>query len=230
VPEWGTKFRSSIGTGGKAPALDQLYNPFYGNANLKAERSTGIDAGIDQSLFGGRANVSVTAFYNRYSSLIQYTYTGCAPAQMFGCYFNIGRAETKGIEVAGDAVLVEGVLKVRGGYTWLNARDRDTGFRLLRRPEHAGNLALVWTPDDRWTIEPSVRMVGSRYSGRNFATGAPTEKLSPYARFDLRADYKLHKNLNLYLRAENLTNARYSEVYNYGTTGRAFYAGARATW
>jgi outer membrane cobalamin receptor len=32
------------------------------------------------------------------------------------------------------------------------------------------------------------------------------------------------------LRFENITNARYQDVYNFGTTGRAVYAGLTATW
>ena len=36
--------------------------------------------------------------------------------------------------------------------------------------------------------------------------------------------------LSVYARAENLTDARYQDVYDYGTAGRSFYAGLRATW
>ena len=234
IPEWGTKLRASVGTGAKAPSLFQTYSPQYGSRGLTSERSTGFDAGIDQALFGGRLNLSLTAFHNRFSNLIDfsaydpatYTYPVCPTAQAYtGCYINVGRAETKGIEASADAVLIEGVLSARGAYTYLDARDLTTGLRLARRPQHEGRLSLRWTPIENLSIEPSVHLVGARYSSAN-----QVYKLAPYARFDLRADYQVHKNLNVYLRAENIGNARYQEVYNYGTTGRAFYAGARASW
>ena len=55
-------------------------------------------------------------------------------------------------------------------------------------------------------------------------------KLQPYARFDLYAEYRLNQTFSIYARGENLTNARYEEVQNFGTAGRSVYAGMRATW
>ena len=55
-------------------------------------------------------------------------------------------------------------------------------------------------------------------------------KLPPYARFDLYAEYRLNQTFSIYMRGENLTNARYEEVMNYGTPGRSAYAGVKATW
>ena len=44
------------------------------------------------------------------------------------------------------------------------------------------------------------------------------------------ADYKVNDTLSVFARAENLTDKRYEEVLNYGTAGRSFYGGVRATW
>ncbi|MGL4496389.1 MAG: TonB-dependent receptor plug domain-containing protein, partial [Beijerinckiaceae bacterium] len=68
-------------------------------------------------------------------------------------------------------------------------------------------------------------IVGERYS-----SPLQAGRLKPYARFDMRADYKVSDTVSLYARGENLTNAKYQDILNYGTTGRAFYAGMRATW
>jgi len=70
-----------------------------------------------------------------------------------------------------------------------------------------------------------VTFVGSRFS----STGEQL-KLQPYARFDVYADYKIDDTFSVFARAENLTDARYQEVFDYGTAGRSFYAGLRATW
>lgn len=231
LPEWGTKFRASVGTGGKAPALDQLFNPDYGTTGLKSETSLGYEFGIDQALWSGRANIALTAFQNRYRDLIQFGLVGCRATQ-WSCYYNVGRAETRGIEAAGDVRILDDVLSARASYTYLLTEDEATHLALLRRPRHSATVSLQWKANDKLTIEPTLRLVGSRADrATNPATFASFRtSLAPYARLDVRADYQVHKNLNLYLRAENLTNARYQEVYNYGTTGRAFYAGARATW
>ena len=45
--------------------------------------------------------------------------------------------------------------------------------------------------------------------------------LAPYAKLDLLANYKFNDNLADFGRVENVTDARYEEVYDYGTAGRS---------
>lgn len=218
IHETGTKLRASIGTGGKAPTLYQLYAPFFGTATLQPERSFGGDIGIDQSLFNGRLHLSASVFANRFNNLIDFDFGTFT-------YQNIARAETSGVEIAADAILWPEYVTLKGSYTFLRAKDRDTGLTLARRPEHTGKIGLAITPRENWTIEPSVTLVSSRYSSTN-----QTQRLAPYARLDTLLNYRVNANMDVYLRGENLTNARYQEVANYGTTGRAVYAGMKTTW
>jgi vitamin B12 transporter len=91
--------------------------------------------------------------------------------------------------------------------------------------------AAFWaTPE--LTIEPVIRLVGSRpdafYNERTYRTDRIW--LKSYARFDLIVDYKVNKTILVFARAENLTNVKYEDVYNYGTAGRSVYAGVQMTW
>lgn len=218
ITETGTKLRASAGTGGKAPTLFQLYSPLYGNPNLAPETSIGFDAGFDQDLLGGRGSLSVTAFSNRFSNLIEFNSAAST-------YFNVARAETRGLEVAASFDIWPHYLRLKTSYTHLQARDQATGLTLARRPRHVGRANLVITPMPQWTIEPSVTLVSQRFSG-----SGETQRLSPYARFDLHASYQINRTWNAYARFENLTNVRYEEVFNYGTAGRSVYGGLKATW
>jgi vitamin B12 transporter len=218
ITETGTKLRASAGTGGKAPTLFQLYSPLYGNPNLAPETSIGVDAGFDQDLFGGRGTLSVTAFANRFSNLIEFNSAAST-------YFNVARAETRGLEVGASFDLWPQYLRLKTSYTHLQARDQATGLTLARRPRHVGRASLVITPTPQWTIEPSVTLVSQRFSG-----SGETQRLSPYARFDLHASYQINRSWNAYARFENLANVRYEEVFNYGTAGRSVYGGLKATW
>jgi vitamin B12 transporter len=225
IRETETKLRASIGNGGKAPSLFQLYSSF-GNERLVSERSIGVDAGIDQSLLDGRLVLSATVFANRYRDLIDFASSPqCTPAQVFGCYVNVARAETRGLELSGDLALVPGLLRLRLAYTNLRAVDLTTDLRLARRPENEGRVALLITPTPRLTIEPRLTLVGERFS-----SNGERDRLAPYARLDVYADYKIDDTFTIFGRAENLTDARYQEVATYGTPGRSFYAGLRATW
>lgn len=246
VPETETKLRASAGTGAKAPSLFQLHSPDFGTATLQPEESFGADVGIDQMLLDGRVKLSGTVFWNRYRNLIAFRSPdfsvfpvipiGCRPNQIFGCYFNVARARTAGAELAAELNLVPQFLRLRVTYTALDAIDRTTGVRLARRPGHEGRFGLIITPLPGLTIEPTVVYVGERYD-RGFDPTLPNarlaferSKLQPYGRLDIYAEYRVNETFSVFARAENLTNARYEEVQNFGTAGRSAYGGVRATW
>jgi vitamin B12 transporter len=244
--ETGTKLRASAGTGAKAPSLFQLHSPDFGTATLQPEHNFGVDAGIDQLFFDDRVKLSGTLFWNRYRNLIEFRSPdfsvfpvvpiGCRPNQVFGCFFNVARARTSGAELAAEVRVVPRFLRLRVAYTAMEAVDLATHMKLARRPGQEGRFGLVITPMAGLSIEPSVVYVGHRYD-RPFDPTLPNPiqsfengKLQPYARFDLYAEYRLNPNFSIYARGENLTNARYEEVQNFGTAGRAVYAGMRANW
>ena len=150
------------------------------------------------------------------------------------CYFNVARAQTTGLELSGDLVIVPEFLRTKLTYTHMRAVgeaiDPVTGtfgdaFELARRPRDEGRVGLVVTPNPRLSIQPSVVFVSHRFSSFN-----ETDKLPAYARLDLYMDYKLDDTFTLYMRGENLTDTRYEEVRNFGTAGVSFYGGVRATW
>ena len=104
APAWvlsrtGTKLKATLGTGFKAPSLYQLFAPPtawgpIGNRDLKPERTTGWDAGIEQELAGSRVRLGATLFGNRFRNLITFD-------PVLG-YVNVGRARTRGAELSAD--------------------------------------------------------------------------------------------------------------------------------
>lgn len=217
-----TKLRASVGTGAKAPSLYQMYSAYGPIANnlpaLQPEHNIGVDAGIDQTLFDGRVVLSGTAFWSRYRNLIDFTCAG------FTCvYYNVGRAEISGLEASAKYNLLPGQWLVKGSYTYMYGENLDTDSQLLRRPRNRGSVSAIYTGLQNTEIEAQLFLVGSQ---RDY--GDVT--LAPYARLDVWARYKFNDYFSAYLRGENLTNAHYQEVYSYGTTGRAVYAGLKATW
>lgn len=226
ILETGTKLRASAGTGAKAPTLFQRFSPQFGTPGLDPERSFGFDAGIDQDFLNGRLTISVTYFSNQIRNLINFqSGPPCLATQVSGCYVNVARATTSGVEIGAKATLIDGWLAANLAYTYLDARDKRTERLLARRAPHSGRFAFQITPTSQILIEPSVVLMSHRFSGDN-----ETQRLAPYARFDIRAQYQWNEMWRAHVRAENVTNARYQDVFNYGTTGRAFYAGLTATW
>ncbi|WP_068734333.1 TonB-dependent receptor plug domain-containing protein [Tardiphaga robiniae] len=230
IAETGTKFHASAGTGAKAPTLFQLYSTANGTPTLSPEQSFGYDAGVDQSLFNGRVVVSLTGFSNDYSNLINFvTPTGspgsCPVAQTTGCYINVAKAETNGIEVGANVDVIPGLMKFNAAYTYLHAQDLGNDTVLARRPKNFARFALTITPTDKWMIEPRVTTVSKRFSSAN-----QVGQVDAYTRVDLYTEYKIDANWKVFARGENILNEHYQEVLNFGTTGPAVYAGFNATW
>ena len=74
-------------------------------------------------------------------------------------------------------------------------------------------------------FEPRLVFVSKRFSGTN-----ETLPLSAYVRADVFMSYKIDNIWKAFVRGENVTNTRYQEVANFGTTGPAIYGGFDATW
>ena len=228
IDETGTKFHASVGTGAKVATLYQRFSQ-YGDPSLAPEQSVGFDAGVDQKLFGDRLTASVTAFDNRFRNLIDFGYApSCTTAQnsLDGCYYNVGRAETKGVETAADVGLVPDEWRARASYTFMLARDLVTDTTLLQRPRDKATLSLIYTGFPKLEVETRLTLVGSR---DDFGT-VSTVELAPYAKLDLFANYKVDDSVTVFGRIENLTDARYEEAYNFGVAGRSFYGGVKVTW
>ena len=228
IDETGTKLRASFGDGAKAPTLFQRFSQ-WGSPGLDPEENIGGEVGIDQKLFSDRLTLSATAFNTFYSNMIGFAdVSSCTVAQVAlgGCYYNVGKAHTSGVEVSGDATLVPDILRIRGGYTYTDARDTDTNAQVLRVPYNQGSLSAVFTGVPNLEIEPRLLLVGSRLDTDVFTGGRVA--LPGYARLDLITRYRFNDTFSAYVRFENLTNANYEEVYNYGVAGRAVYAGVTA--
>ncbi|MEO7162291.1 MAG: TonB-dependent receptor, partial [Bdellovibrionia bacterium] len=66
-----TTLRASLNTGFKAPSLYQLFST-YGNSNLKSERSTSFEVGLDQELLRPGTKLSMTYFQTNYDQLVTF--------------------------------------------------------------------------------------------------------------------------------------------------------------
>jgi len=204
APAWligDTKLKASAGTGFKAPALQQLYGTFGGNAALKPETSFGYDIGVEKSLFGGVVSGGITWFQNNIKNLIV---SGPAPAFRLA---NIGRARTDGVEsfVAWRAL---DTLTLRADYTYTDALDAGTKRALLRRPRHKASVSADWQATDDLSLDATLLYVGPQIDGnRDFSI--PRLKMPDHVTVDLAASYRLTEKWSLFGRIENLTDTEY---------------------
>lgn len=223
----GTRLHAAGGSGIKNPGIFELYGydpgNFIGNPDLKAERSTGWEAGLEQALLGDRAFVDVTYFNSRLTDEIYSNYDNY-PIVTPG---NRDTAsEQKGVEVSVQALLGEG-WRLFASYTYLHAVE--DGREEVRRPPHIGSVNLGYIdPSDRFNANVTVRYNGETFDNNFTATGGPRVLLDAFTLVNLDGELRLTDTLRLYGRIENVFDADYEEVYTYRTPGRAGYLGLKA--
>jgi vitamin B12 transporter len=211
------RFHASAGQGVKVPSLYQLYSD-YGTATLVEEKSTTLDGGLDYGFDGGLFSVSL--FTRSVRDQIDFVYDTCTVAQPYGCYGNIGRTETRGVELELSKDLTDS-LSLRGNYSFLHARDGNGGL-LPRRPDQMGSVDLTWTATDKLNLG-----LGLRHVGEGLDT-AYTGMLKAYDLADLRINYALSDRLGIYGRIENAGDTAYQTAGGYGQTGRRIWVGLQA--
>lgn len=223
--ETGTRIKGSIGTGFKAPTLNDLFLgfPAFGSApnpDLKPETSLGWDIGFEQDL-GKRATVEARYFENDVDDLITFAAVGSSFMPI-----NVERARTRGIESSLQLRPTDD-LTFWVSYTWLaEAKNLTTGARLLRRPENVGTIGANYHFLDRWNIYTSATLVSAR-ADIDAATFLPTQA-KPYTKWDATLSVDINKHFQIFGRVENLIGDDYEEASGYPALGRVFWGGVTA--
>ncbi len=219
------KFRTSYGTGFRAPGFLDLYgqSAFYvGNPNLKPEKARGWDAGVDYFLAANRGLLSATWFQTDLSDLITFDFSVFP-----GTVINVEKARTQGLELAGKFDL-PGQWKARIAYTYLEADNLSEQVRLLRRPRHSGAVD-VW---HEWSGGFSTG-VGAVFAAEgqdvDAATFATVDQPS-YTVVRVYGTWQATKQLAVKVRFENLLNRKYEEVNGYPALGFGAFGGLEWKW
>ena len=219
IEQTGTTLRSSYGTAWQPPSLYERFDPCYGRAGLRPERSRGWDAGIEQSLLGGQLTAGATYFQASTRDQINWLYgPATSPACSGGGYVNVDRTKAQGLELE-LAARPTATTDFRVAYSWQSVLNANTGQRLRNLPLHQGSASVGW----RFLPEAYANL-GLRYRDmiESYGTG------SAFLTADLRLSYDLTEAVTLHGRVENLFNRRYEEVYGHAAPGRSAYAGLSA--
>lgn len=216
IDETGTKLKGNYGTGFKVPTLYELYAPFYGNPELSPETSRNWDVGFEQAFLERRIQFGATYFNNHFDNLIQ-----ANPANWFKAE-NIESARAEGVEAFFQVNPIEN-LTLRGNYTFNATLNENTGKALVNRPRDKGNFEANY----RFLKDADMNLVVIAVGEKD---GVLDTRVPAYAIANLAGSYNLNPYVKLFARIDNLFNKEYQEVYGYGTTRLAGYAGVTVTY
>ncbi len=231
VEATGTRLRTTYGEGFKAPTLNQLFFPGFGNPDLGPETSWEVDGGFDQPLFAGQALVSTTYFHRVVSDLIE----GVPQPNGLLLAENVGDATTDGIEAALELVVAQG-LRAGGSYTYLEIDANASGR--VRRPRHSGSVHIdadcddLYRKGDHASVRARLLLVGDRLDFDPVA-GFAVRDNPAYQRADLAVAYDwplavpVVQKVGVFARVENLFDRDYDEVIGFGARPLNVLAGVR---
>jgi vitamin B12 transporter len=224
-----TRLRLTYAQGFKAPSLNQLFFPGFGNQNLDAEHSWEVNAGFDQPLADERVLVSANYFHRRVTDLI----VGVPQPDGLFLAENVGASTVDGAEAILEVELLQS-LRAGGQYTYLNI-DASTDGR-VRKPRQSGAVHVtveqtgLWQSGDRLSADTRLLLVGNRLDF-DPAEGFAVRENPAYQRVDLTATYswplatEIVKRFKIFARIENLFDEHYQEVLGFGSRPLAFLAG-----
>lgn len=204
-------FRTSAGTGFRAPTLNELYRPFQvgtiltaANETLIAERIVGVEAGVEVEPVNGFVS-RVTGFWNRLQNPVTNVTLPSGARQRQ----NLGAARIQGIEAAIQARFLRR-WSVLAAYTFVDARVIEAGTtglsgkRLAQDPQHRGSASIAFADPRLFTA-----MVELRVTGPQFEDDQNLLEMGGYPLVNFTVSKRIWKGFELFGAVENLLDRRY---------------------
>ena len=219
-----TKIRAHAGNGFRSPSLYERFGSggngfYYGNPELRPERTIFVDGGLDQYFLGDKVQASATYFFTRLQTIIDFNST---PEDRFGRafgYLNSGGGLARGVELSVSARPGPRV-NFSASYTFTNsdqpAATSAGTTRSLGVADHQFSLGLAVSPARRLKLQLQTYALSNHefpLFGVLFPFPFGTFRFPGYVRTDLTGDYLLfeaeHSRLRLLARVDNLFNREY---------------------
>ncbi|MBJ6136349.1 TonB-dependent receptor domain-containing protein [Marinobacter litoralis] len=234
--------KGGVSKGYKTPDINDLHNGVngvtkqgekltIGTPDLEPEKSTNYELGAYfDNLNGFKANATV--FYTRFSDKIDrgnpVTITGDSliPDGTYDQLANIGKAETRGVELASNWEFAP-AWTLRSSYTYTDTEQKsgvNKGAPLTNTPEHVLHARLNWQATSQLNLWLSGEYRGERtryvslkenLSAEETAIYQQLGDLSDYALFHLGGSYQASENLKLTATIYNVFNKDFLEGSSY---------------
>lgn len=247
APNQNTTLKFSYGMGYRIPSLRQKYWVFrhnyapgsgnfilYGNPNLKAEKSHGINFSVNQNILNLFA-LSFSSYFNYINDLIDSVVTDATSSPQIREYQNVDKAITYGVSISVNADLNDFEFKI--GYAFTQAKSfsayKNEWLDLALRSSHRITASAAYLIP---FLETKIGVNGEWNSPQILSTGSNL-KTPDYFMISASLSKKFFdEKFELYFRGDNLldnfnfvngTNGDNQKTYYGLNDGRTFTLGAR---
>ena len=213
--------RSSLGTGFRAPTLSEAFTStstggitVKPNPNIKSEHNLTFEFGVNYTPVN-QLIIDLAVFNNEYYDMIE---PGIDPVDGKVVFSNLVRARIQGFEASTVISILPNQLSLSFNYTYLWARDLETGLALRYRPRHIFYSSFDFR---KWNFDLGINF---RYTSRveeideeliDLGIVLDGELRVPVYTTDVNLKYSfasLKLPLNLYLNVKNVFNYNYVEL------------------
>jgi len=197
---------ANYGTAYRTPAIFDMINLWgASNLDLKPENIQGFNIGMYYAGF------NINLFRNEIEDLISWGGTRNVNID--------GRSTLKGVEISYEQSLFRTLL-AGANYTYVDAKDQN-GNRLVNRPRYQSVLYATYIPIKQFALTVDGTYIGSRKDYSTNETGN-------YFVANSKVTYHVSKDLDVYVKINNLFDRYYQSVYGYASAERSYYAGFQA--
>ena len=202
TPEW--RFVASSARAFRAPTFNELFFPFFGNPDLRPERSRSFEAGAQYA--AGPHLARAVAFHSRIDDLIN-------PFPIL----NVNDATIDGVELSYRGTLAGA--DVRASLTMQDPVQHTaaTHLQLLRRSKEFGSISIA-RQFGPWRFGAEL-LASARRFDNHIVTFTRTE-LAPYQVLNLTASYRFREAMSLLARLDNAFDEKYELAHGFNTQGR----------
>ncbi len=188
------------------------------NPDLNPEKAENLSLSLSLKLSPG-INLDFSPFYSRITDRITFLREGST-----GSYVNLGKVIYKGIDMSWDIKFTD-YLNLKTSYTYLDAKDDNTGLFLTSKPRHKAMATLVYRP-----VQPLVMRLSIKYSSKVFMNKSNTKTIDSYVIEDLRMEYKkqipfLRAPVTFFMEVKNLADKFYMYSDGYSAPPRTWITG-----
>ncbi len=227
-----TTLFASYGSGRKNPTFTERFgftpDTFIGNPELDPERSTGYSITLQHTI-STAIRGEVTYFRDRLRDEID-GFVFDATRGAFTARNDSSTSRRQGAELSVHAKTER--LAIGADYTFIDATENDDGrsVREARRARHTGRLWLDVDVAANASMQIGATYTGARYDLDFAEFPARRVTLRDYVLLHLAARYRFSTHLSAFVRADNLGDADYEDVFGYATPGRTFELGLVANF
>jgi len=235
----GTNVHASGGSGIRPPNGFEL--TFTNNPDLRPERTTTFDAGVEQRLFRNRVSLDATYFHSRFYDLIvstggslthlsSFQTDNIANSQAQGGEFSLRIRPARWISLAGSYTLIKSETLSLSGSTGLAQQYFQVGQPLIRISHNSGTMVAAFT---RGRISADVT---GYFRGKvldvepNYGASAGLFYNPGFANFGVNVNYALPHGVTLYGNLRNALNQHYEEAFGFPSPFLNFVSGVKWTF